>query len=147
MDRARSILIGVCLKNLKTVEQTLNRNKHLRTLLVMRQKEVRSKLLENRESYLFLLKLLAKQKMSLVNWMIWLRRFPPKILEGIPGFLSLLMIIHKEQKINHQVRIDCKKDLIVLQKLSTSPDSKILQTYKMASKVQIQGTVKRYGWD
>ena len=111
----------------------------------MRQKEVRSKLLENRESYLFLLKLLAKQKMSLVNWMIWFRRFPPKILEGIPGFLSLLMIIHKEQKINHQVRIDCKKDLIVSQKLSTSPDSKILQTYKMASKVQIQGTVKRYG--
>ena len=44
----------------------------------MRQKKVRSKLLENRERYLFLLKLLGEKKMCPVNWMIWLRRFPPK---------------------------------------------------------------------
>ena len=73
------------------------------------------------------------------------KKISPQILEAIAVFLSLLMIIYEEQEISHKVRIDCKKDLIVLQKLSTSPDSKILQTYQMASKVQIQGTVRRYG--
>jgi len=73
------------------------------------------------------------------------KKISPQILEAIAVFLSLLMIIHEEQEISHKVRIDYKKNLIVLQKLSISPDSKILQTYQMASKVQIQGTVRRYG--
>ena len=110
----------------------------------MRQKEVRSKLLENRERYLFLHKLLEKKNVPSELGDL-AKKISPQILEAIAVFLSLLMIIYEEQEISHKVRIDCKKDLIVLQKLSTSPDSKILQTYQMASKVQIQGTVRRYG--
>ena len=36
------------------------------------------------------------------------KKISPKILEAMPVFFSLLMIIHEEQEINHKVMIDCE---------------------------------------